>query len=134
MRTPTKLTNAISKTQLLGQKKGHIRGIFGKNPPFFGPKSCVFEIALVRLVGVRTYENILRPTQNPTLAGMDPLALIIEPLDKRSYFPIRRLLVAWCFNHGITARKGRFEIIVSALYVMTTHVMTAQICGFRVIF
>ena len=25
------------------------------------------------LVGVRTYENILRPTQNPTLAGMDPL-------------------------------------------------------------
>ena len=48
--------------------------MFGKNPPFFGPKSCVFEIALVSLVGVRTYENILRPTQNPTLAGMDPLS------------------------------------------------------------
>ena len=28
------------------------------------------------LVGVRTYENILRPTQNPTLAGMDPLPLV----------------------------------------------------------
>ena len=25
------------------------------------------------LVGVNTYENIIRPTQNPTLAGMDPL-------------------------------------------------------------
>ena len=24
-------------------------------------------------MGVGTYENILRPTQNPTLAGMDPL-------------------------------------------------------------
>ena len=56
-------------------KKGHIRGIFGKNPPFFGPKSFVFEIALVSVVGVRTYENILRPTQNPTLAGMGPLWL-----------------------------------------------------------
>ena len=55
-------------------KKGHIRGIFGENPPFFGPKSCVFEIALVTLVGVRTYENILRPTQNPTLAGMVQLS------------------------------------------------------------
>ena len=56
-------------------KKGHIQGIFGKNLPFFGPKSYVFEIALVILVGVLTYENILRPTQNPTLAGMDPLLL-----------------------------------------------------------
>ena len=27
----------------------------------------------MNLVGVRTYEKILRPTQNPTLAGMDPL-------------------------------------------------------------
>ena len=34
---------------------------------------CVFEIALVSLVGIGTYEKILRPTQNPTLAGMDPL-------------------------------------------------------------
>ena len=24
-------------------------------------------------MGVHTYENILRPTQNPSLAGMDPL-------------------------------------------------------------
>ena len=54
-------------------KKGHFRGIFGKNTPFFGPESCVFEIALVSLVGVGTYEKILRPTQNPTLASMDPL-------------------------------------------------------------
>ena len=54
-------------------KKGHIRGIFGKNPPFFGPKSCVFVRALVILVGVCTYDNILRTSQNPTLAGMDPL-------------------------------------------------------------
>ena len=54
-------------------KKGLFRDIFGKNPPFFGPKSCIFEIALVILVGLRTYKNILRPTQNPTLAGMDPL-------------------------------------------------------------
>ena len=37
------------------QKNGHFRGIFGKNTPFFGPKSCVFEIALVSLVGVGTY-------------------------------------------------------------------------------
>ena len=37
------------------------------------PESCVFEIALVSLVGVGTYKKILRPTQNPTLAGMDPL-------------------------------------------------------------
>ena len=28
-------------------------------------------------MGVGTYEKILRPTQNPTLAGMDPLPLII---------------------------------------------------------
>ena len=27
----------------------------------------------MRLVGLRTYKNILRPTQNPTLAGMDTL-------------------------------------------------------------
>ena len=58
------------------QKKGHIRGIFGENPPFFGPSSCVFEISFVSLVGVRTYVSILRPTQNPTLAGMDPLVLV----------------------------------------------------------
>ena len=44
-----------------------------RTPPFFGPENCVFEIALVSLVGVGTYEKILRPTQNPTLAGMDPL-------------------------------------------------------------
>ena len=54
-------------------KKGHFRGIFGKNIPFFGPESCVSEIEFVSLVGVGTYEKILRPTQNPTLAGMDPL-------------------------------------------------------------
>ena len=54
-------------------KKGHFRGIVGKNTLFFGPESCVFEIALVSLVGVGTYGKILRPTQNPTLAGMDPL-------------------------------------------------------------
>ena len=36
-------------------------------------ESCVFEIALVSLVGVGTYEKILIPTQNPTLAGMDPI-------------------------------------------------------------
>ena len=30
------------------------------------------------LVGVRTYENILRPNQNPTLAGMDPLPICIH--------------------------------------------------------
>ena len=56
-------------------KKGHIRGIFGKNTPFFGPESCVFEIALVSLVLVGTYDFFLRPTQNPTLAGMDPLTI-----------------------------------------------------------
>ena len=54
-------------------KKGHFRGIFGENTPFFGPESCVFEIALVSLVGVGTYKKNLRPTRNPTLAGMDPL-------------------------------------------------------------
>ena len=37
------------------------------------PKVAFFEIELVSLVGVGTYEKILRPTQNPTLAGMDPL-------------------------------------------------------------
>ena len=58
------------------QKKGHIRGIFCENPPFFGPQSWVFKIALVRLVGIITYENILRPTKNPTLAGMDPLVIV----------------------------------------------------------
>ena len=42
------------------RKRGHIWGIFGENPPFFGPESCVFEIALVSLVGVVTYEKILR--------------------------------------------------------------------------
>ena len=55
------------------QKKGCIQGIFAKNTPFFGPGSGVFEIALVSLVGVGTYKKILRPTRNPTLAGMDPL-------------------------------------------------------------
>ena len=55
------------------KKKSTFGDIFGKNTPFFGPESCVFEIALVSLVGVRTYKNIPRPTQNPTLAGMDPL-------------------------------------------------------------
>ena len=66
----------IAKTRQK-QKKGNIGGIFGENPPFFGPKSCVFEIALVSLVGVRTYEIVLRPTQNPTLAGMDPLWTLV---------------------------------------------------------
>ena len=61
-------------------KKGHFQGIFGKNTPFFGPESCVFDIPLVSLVGVRTYENILRPTQNPTLAGMDPLTIVAYQL------------------------------------------------------
>ena len=54
-------------------KKGPHSGYFWREHPLFGPKSCVFEIALVSLVGVGTYEKILRPTQNPTLAGMDPL-------------------------------------------------------------
>ena len=62
------------------QKKGHIQGVLAGTPPFFGPKSCVFEIVLVSLVGVRTYENIIRPTQNPTLAGMDPLSWALYPL------------------------------------------------------
>ena len=65
-------------------KKGHFRGIFGKNTPFSGPKSCVLKITLVSLVGVGTYEKILRPTQNPTLACMDPLtkgAVSTEPGD-----------------------------------------------------
>ena len=35
-----------------------------------------FEIALASLVGVGTYKKILRPTQNPTLAGIDPLILL----------------------------------------------------------
>ena len=30
------------------------------------------------LVGIGTYKKILRPTQNPTLAGMDPLVEAIE--------------------------------------------------------
>ena len=37
------------------------------------PESCVFEMALESLVGVGTYKKILRPTKNPTLAGMDPI-------------------------------------------------------------
>ena len=56
----------------------HIWGIFGKNLPFFGPKSSVFEIALVSLVGVGIYEKILRPSQSSTLAGMDPLSLVLR--------------------------------------------------------
>ena len=61
------------------QKKGHFRGIFGEITPFFGPENCVFEIALVILVEVGTYEKILRPTKNPTLAGMDPLPRVYPP-------------------------------------------------------
>ena len=59
-------------------KKGHFRDIFGEKNPFFRPESSVFEIALVILVGVCTHEKILRPTQNPTLAGMDPLHVVPE--------------------------------------------------------
>ena len=44
----------------VGKSKGAHLGIFSENPPFFGPESCVFEIALVSLVGVGTYEKILR--------------------------------------------------------------------------
>ena len=57
-------------------KKGHFRDIFGEKNPFFRPESSVFEIALVILVGVCTHEKILRPTQNPTLAGMESLYML----------------------------------------------------------
>ena len=50
-----------------------LSGYFWQEHPLFGPESCVFEIAVVSLVGVGTYEKNLRPTKNPTLAGMDPL-------------------------------------------------------------
>ena len=33
------------------------------------------------LVGVDTYEKILRPTRNPTLAGIDPLSMILRESD-----------------------------------------------------
>ena len=52
--------------------KGAHLGGFWQEPPLFGPESCVFEIALVILVGVGINEKILRPSQYPTLAGMDP--------------------------------------------------------------
>ena len=55
------------------QKKGHIRGIFWPEPPLFLTQKLRFWIFLASLVGVRTYKNILRPTQNTTLAGMHPL-------------------------------------------------------------
>ena len=51
-------------------------------------ESCVFEIALVSLVGVVTYEKILRPTQNPTLAGMDPLLVILMHINSHVYFTL----------------------------------------------
>ena len=59
-------------------KKGPHSGYFWQEHPLFGPESCVFEIALVILVGVGTYEKILRSTQNPTLAGMDPLSIFLH--------------------------------------------------------
>ena len=64
----------LLKTAKTRQKpeNGHFRGIFGKNTPFLDPKAAFFDIVLVSLVGVGIYEKILRPTQNPTLAGMDP--------------------------------------------------------------
>ena len=35
-------------------------------------------------MGVRTYENILRPTQNPTLAGMDSLIKAANAISLRT--------------------------------------------------
>ena len=54
-------------------KKGPHSGYFWREHPLFLPESCVFAITLVCLLGVGKYEKILRPTQNPTFAGMDPL-------------------------------------------------------------
>ena len=52
------------------------------------------------LVGVGTYEKILRPTQNPTLAGMDPLIL---PPSLRSTTP--------CDETGISMLSSYFFIL-----------------------
>ena len=65
-----------------------------KRATFWVFKTYVFEIALVSLVGVRTYENSLRPTQNPTLAGMDPLSVAFTAFDLlRGLFMLFRQVV-----------------------------------------
>ena len=83
-------------------KKGHFRGIFGDNTPFFLSENCVFDIALVSLVGVGTYEKILRPTQNPTLVGMDTLYLYsTSPSSKNEVSGgMRKMIYLHCSSHS----------------------------------